>query len=159
MQLPALCHPRFTSLQAQHEEGKALETFVQSVVLKCVPCVRTPRRRRQRELRPSVRNRTPTPLTQTNIPNTQQPPKRPRCGVVRREDLCIAEGRHVWKLNVDVHCLSHEGSLPDACALAAVAALADVKLPGTVITKDDEVLVAPGAILGVEWMGVWNDDD
>lgn len=48
VQLPALCHPRFTSLQAQHEEGKALETFVQSVVLKCVPCVRTPRRRRQR---------------------------------------------------------------------------------------------------------------
>lgn len=60
---------------------------------------------------------------------------------------------------MDVHCLSHEGSLPDACALAAVAALADVKLPGTIITKDDEVLVAPGAILGVEWMGVWNDDD
>jgi len=58
--------------------------------------------------------------------------------------LCIAEGRHVWKLNVDVHCLSHEGSLPDACALAALAALADVKLPGTIINKDDEVLVAPG---------------
>lgn len=75
------------------------------------------------------------------IPN----PHQTRCGVVRREDLCIAEGRHVWKLNVDVHCLSHEGSLPDACALAAVAALSDVKLPGTVVTKDDEVLVAPGA--------------
>lgn len=101
VQLPPLCHPKYTSLQTQHEEGRALETFVQSLVLKC--------------------------------------------GVVRREDLCITEGRHVWKLNVDVHCLSHEGSLPDACALAALAALSDVKLPGTVITKDDEALIVPGA--------------
>jgi len=34
VQLPPLCHPKYTSLQAQHEEGKALETFVQSVILK-----------------------------------------------------------------------------------------------------------------------------
>jgi len=98
--LPPLCHPKYTSIQAQQEEGKALETFVQSVLL--------------------------------------------RCGVVRREDLCIAEGRHVWKLNVDIQCLSHEGSLGDACILAAAAALADVQLPATAVDKDEEVVVLPG---------------
>lgn len=67
-----------------------------------------------------------------------------RCGVVRREDLCIAEGRHVWKLNVDIQCLSHEGSLGDACILAAASALADVKLPATAVDKDEEVIVLPG---------------
>lgn len=86
----------------------------------------------------------PLPFLKPPSPN---PLSSNRCGVVRREDLCIAEGRHVWKLNVDVQCLSHEGSLPEACALAAFAALSDVKLPGTVITKDDEVLIAPGASL------------
>jgi exosome complex RNA-binding protein Rrp42 (RNase PH superfamily) len=100
LHLPPLCHPKYTSIQAQQEEGKALETFVQSVLL--------------------------------------------RCGVVRREDLCIAEGRHVWKLNVDIQCLSHEGSLGDACILAAVSALADVRLPATAVDKDEEVIILPG---------------
>lgn len=98
--LPPLCHPKYTSIQAQQEEGKALETFVQSVLL--------------------------------------------RCSVVRREDLCIAEGRHVWKLNVEIQCLSHEGSLGDACILAAASALADVRLPATAVDKDEEVIVLPG---------------
>jgi hypothetical protein len=133
VQLPPLCHPKYTSLQTQHEEGKALETFVQSVILKCVPLCPD-----HQSVSISCPNHTPT----FTHPPTHPP--HPRCGVVRREDLCIAEGRHVWRLNVDVHCLSHEGSLPDACALAAMAALSDVRLPGTVISKDDEVLIAPG---------------
>ncbi|GAB5036358.1 exosome complex component rrp43-like [Nannochloropsis oceanica] len=95
--LPPMCHPKYTSIQIQQEEGKALETFVQNVLLKC--------------------------------------------GVVRREDLRISEGRHVWKLNVDIQCLSHEGSLGDACILAAASALADVQLPATALDKDEEVVI------------------
>ena len=140
VQLPALCHPKYTSLQSQHEEGKALETFVQSAILKCVHA-------RAAQLCSKHDGPTPTQLQPQHTNTPTRNPHQTRCGVVRREDLCIAEGRHVWKLNVDVHCLSHEGSLPDACALAAMAALSDVKLPGTVVTKDDEVLVAPGAYM------------
>lgn len=36
MHLPPLCHPKYTSIQAQQEEGKALETFVQNVMLRYV---------------------------------------------------------------------------------------------------------------------------
>lgn len=66
--------------------------------------------------------------------------------MIRREDLCIVEGRHVWKLNIDLVCLNQDGSLLDACVMAAVAALANVKLPATLVSKDDEgeVLIVPG---------------
>jgi exosome complex RNA-binding protein Rrp42 (RNase PH superfamily) len=68
--------------------------------------------------------------------------------VLRRQDLCITEGRHVWKLCLDIMCLSHEGSLLDAALLAAAAALSNVKLPPTETTKDDEVVLVRGG-----WMG------
>lgn len=67
-----------------------------------------------------------------------------RCNVVRREDLCIVECRHVWKLNVDLQCLSHDGSLADACVLSALLALADVTLPVTIVDTDEKVVVLHG---------------
>lgn len=45
---------------------------------------------------------------------------------------------------MDIQCLSHEGSLGDACILAAASALADVKLPATAVDKDEEVIILPG---------------
>lgn len=86
-------------------------------------------------------------LTSSHMHSFYLTPHLYRCGVVRREDLCIAEGRHVWKLNVDIQCLSHEGSLGDACILAAASALADVKLPATAVDKDEEVIILPGEAL------------
>ncbi|WFD03343.1 hypothetical protein MOBT1_002032 [Malassezia obtusa] len=46
-----------------------------------------------------------------------------------RESLCIEPGVAVWSLHVDVVCVSADGNVLDAAALAAIAALGDCKLP------------------------------
>lgn len=50
-------------------------------------------------------------------------------GVLPRKALCIEAGAAVWTLYLDVVCISADGGILDAAALAAVAALADCKLP------------------------------
>lgn len=49
--------------------------------------------------------------------------------VFDKRQLCIAEGKAAWRATVDIYVLDSDGSLLDACLLAAVAALADTKLP------------------------------
>jgi exosome complex RNA-binding protein Rrp42 (RNase PH superfamily) len=46
------------------------------------------------------------------------------------KSLCVAQSKFAWHLYVDVLVLNSGGSLADVCALAAVAALSDVRLPG-----------------------------
>jgi len=45
------------------------------------------------------------------------------------EKLCIKEGKEAWEVFVDIHIINHDGSLIDASALAAVAALRVTKIP------------------------------
>ena len=49
--------------------------------------------------------------------------------VIKQEDLCILEGKAVWKLCLDLTCLNYEGNLYDAALLAAIVALKDLTLP------------------------------
>lgn len=66
------------------------------------------------------------------------------CKMFRKDALCIVEGKHAWRLCLDVVCLSREGNLTDASILAAVVALSDVKLPLTTISTDDKVFLVKG---------------
>ena len=50
-------------------------------------------------------------------------------GILPCTSLCIETGSAVWVLHVDVVCISADGSVMDAAALAAVAALYDCRLP------------------------------
>jgi len=45
------------------------------------------------------------------------------------KQLCITEGEKVWLILIDVVTLNDAGNLFDACALAAIAALQDMKFP------------------------------
>jgi exosome complex component RRP42 len=49
--------------------------------------------------------------------------------------LCIAPGEKVWMMNVDIHIINHDGDLIDCAFLAAMAALADTKIPKYVDEK------------------------
>jgi len=49
--------------------------------------------------------------------------------ILPRSSLCVEEGVAVWSIFVDVVCLSADGSVLDAAALAAVAALHQCRLP------------------------------
>jgi exosome complex component RRP43 len=71
-------------------------------------------------------------------------------GLLDAAQLCVSEGRHAWALFVDVYCLDADGALFDAALLAAVAALADTRLPALTLRPEDGrvVALAPGA--GVE---------
>lgn len=50
-------------------------------------------------------------------------------GILPCASLCIETGSAVWVLHVDVVCISADGGVMDAIALAAVAALFDCRLP------------------------------
>lgn len=50
-------------------------------------------------------------------------------GLLPRSSLCLEEGEWVWSLSVDVVCLSADGGLLEAAALAVVAALHNCRLP------------------------------
>lgn len=60
------------------------------------------------------------------------------------KDLCIEEGKEVWKIMVDIHVLDYDGNLMDASALGAIMALMDANVPdyedGEVIRDTDEEL-------------------
>jgi exosome complex component RRP42 len=53
------------------------------------------------------------------------------------EKLCIEPGEKVWRVNVDIHVLNHDGNLIDAGGLAAIAALMTTNIPKI---EDDRVL-------------------
>lgn len=57
------------------------------------------------------------------------------------EQLCIEEGKSVWVIYVDIVCLNHDGNIFDACMLAMMAALQDLRLPDTDVEEDGEVVV------------------
>jgi exosome complex RNA-binding protein Rrp42 (RNase PH superfamily) len=57
------------------------------------------------------------------------------------DELCIAEGKAVWVLYIDMVCLDFDGNLLDACFLSAIAALRSLRIPQTKIEDDGEVIV------------------
>lgn len=61
------------------------------------------------------------------------------CGVLQPKELCIAEGRAVWVLYLDLYILNAAGGLLDASLLAAVAALQDTRLPVVHVTDEGNV--------------------
>ena len=50
-------------------------------------------------------------------------------GVLDMKKLCITKGEKVWVVFIDIYPLNDAGNLFDACALAACAALKDVRFP------------------------------
>lgn len=57
------------------------------------------------------------------------------------EQLCIDEGKSVWVIYADIVCLNHDGNIFDACMMALVSALQDLRLPDTEVEDDGEVVV------------------
>ncbi|CAI2171870.1 12491_t:CDS:2 [Funneliformis geosporum] len=52
--------------------------------------------------------------------------------VIDLETLCIQEGKAAWVLFADIVCVNYDGNIFDACVMALISALADVKLPKAV---------------------------
>jgi exosome complex component RRP42 len=50
-------------------------------------------------------------------------------GLIEFDKLCIKEGEKVWGIYLDIYALNDSGNLIDAASLAALAALADAKIP------------------------------
>ncbi|KAL2098221.1 hypothetical protein ACEWY4_007428 [Coilia grayii] len=45
------------------------------------------------------------------------------------ESLCIVSGEKVWRINVDVHVLNHDGNLMDAVSIVAITSLSHFRRP------------------------------
>ncbi|XP_063074345.1 exosome complex component RRP45 [Engraulis encrasicolus] len=45
------------------------------------------------------------------------------------ESLCIISGEKVWRINVDVHVLNHDGNIMDAVSVAAITSLSHFRRP------------------------------
>jgi exosome complex component RRP43 len=65
--------------------------------------------------------------------------------VVDTDELVVAPGRLVWSLHVDCVCLSDDGSVADACVLAALAALKATRLPACTVDTQSGVVVRNAA--------------
>ena len=50
--------------------------------------------------------------------------------------LCIEEGKKVWLVLIDIYAINDDGNMQDAAALAALAALANTKMPSYDAEKD-----------------------
>jgi exosome complex component RRP43 len=61
------------------------------------------------------------------------------CKVLQLSELCIAEGRAVWVLYLDLYITNAAGGLLDASLLAALAALQDTRLPNVHVTDEGNV--------------------
>lgn len=58
--------------------------------------------------------------------------------------LGLERGRSAWRIRVGLLALNHDGNMEDSCLLAAMAALADLKLPRTKVEEDGIVRIVPG---------------
>jgi exosome complex component RRP43 len=65
-----------------------------------------------------------TSTLQYHIQNTLE-----KYNVIDRRELCISAGEAVWVLYIDVYVLEHDGNLMDACFIAVLAALDNLRLP------------------------------
>ena len=50
-------------------------------------------------------------------------------GMLDFKKLCVKKGEKVWTVFIDLYSVNDDGNLLDACALAAVAALLNAKIP------------------------------
>lgn len=50
-------------------------------------------------------------------------------GFIKFDELCIKPGEKVWGIYVDIYAMNDDGNMLDVAALAALAALADAKIP------------------------------
>jgi exosome complex RNA-binding protein Rrp42 (RNase PH superfamily) len=48
--------------------------------------------------------------------------------VIDMRQLCIAEGKNCWQLQLDVYVLNDDGSILDTCMAAATSALASLQV-------------------------------
>ena len=64
---------------------------------------------------------------------------------VNLEELCIDPGRAVWCVYLDIYLLDASGSLLDAALLAAIACLANMRLPPVTINEQGSVVSATDA--------------
>lgn len=60
--------------------------------------------------------------------------------MVKLDELCVEEGKHVWILFIDIHVIDNCGNLFDCANLAVNAALKTCKLPKATIVDDEVVL-------------------
>jgi len=60
---------------------------------------------------------------------------------IKRANLCIASGAHVYLIMVDLYVLADHGNLIDTGTLAAVHSLMDTKVPKIEVTEDGEAKV------------------
>lgn len=51
--------------------------------------------------------------------------------------LCVVPGEKIWMVFIDIYPLNDDGNLFDACALAALAAIKDTRMPAVVDGKID----------------------
>lgn len=56
------------------------------------------------------------------------------------ESLCILGGRSVWSIRCDIHVLTDDGALPDACVLASLCALMNFRHASTSLNGDQAFL-------------------
>lgn len=62
-----------------------------------------------------------------------------RCQLIDPKKLCISPGQAVWVLYLDVHVLDANGALLDACLLATLATLLDVRIPKVRVSTEGNV--------------------
>ena len=60
--------------------------------------------------------------------------------VVSLQDLCIESEKAVWCLFIDLICVCNDGNLFDVCLLAIMSALKTLKIPHTLLGKNDEIV-------------------
>lgn len=60
--------------------------------------------------------------------------------MVKLDELCIEEGKHVWMLFIDIHVIDNCGNLFDCASLAVNAALKTCKIPKATVVDDEVVL-------------------
>ncbi|XP_076037731.1 exosome complex component RRP43-like isoform X2 [Oratosquilla oratoria] len=60
--------------------------------------------------------------------------------VMELKDLGIIPYKYAWCLYCDIICLDYDGNLSDATLVALIAALQDLRLPGTTWDEDKELL-------------------
>jgi len=61
--------------------------------------------------------------------------------LVDLQSLVIQPGKAMWFLYIDIYCLNHDGNVFDACVMALMSALLNVRLPVAKVSESGENVV------------------
>jgi len=136
VELLPLCSTRFRPGK-RPEQAQILSTFLNSLIKEIVPIEDLYLRGSKGEV-----------ISQMHVKEQAKTKEQQKTEEVRLDSKKSEEDQELltWYLVIELYCLNYAGNALDACVIAMLASLLDVRLPSVIISDDGRVYTLPNTV-------------